>query len=356
VALERLRILLAVVVVVLGGLAPATASAGAGATSVNTPAGPVSIDRDIPYAGDTTSGRTLDVYRLAAPAEPARPAIVMVHGGGWVGGGADDMARQATLAARQGWVVFNINYRGTGTLGKSGQAWPAELDDVETAMAWVHDHAARYGAEPSRLAVLGASAGGNLVALATVDPPEWVAAVALWSAPTRLADLVPDGDGTLPACGDDRRCREFWTYPWVTEFLGCDPSSCEQTYRAASPVDQVGGRTPPTFIANSTDEIVPLAQAEDLAAAMQRADVDHHLRIVEGGDHAYEYTSEVWNEMMPFLARSLGVPVPEAIDFRAGRQLATPVLITIAIAVILLVALVAATVARRHRLSPGRTA
>jgi acetyl esterase/lipase len=341
----------AVVSAAMLGLVAAPAAAG-GPGSVPTPSGVVTVDRNLPYAGDGADGRTLDVYRLEQPTDAPRPAIVMVHGGGWLGGGADDMARQATLAARQGWVVFNINYRGTSTLGKEGQAWPTELRDVQDAMTWAHGNAGDHGADPDRMAMLGASAGGNLTALATAEGPEWVKAVALWSAPTELVPLVAGPDGTVPACDGNDECQEFWSYPWVTEFLGCAPADCAQTYTEASPIDQVGGPTPPTFIVNSTDELVPLEQAQKLASRLAGAGVRHELHVVDGDGHAYAYTATVWNEMMPFLADRVGVPAPEPIDFETGADLTTPVVVIAAVAAILLIAVLVTRVGRRRE-TPG---
>jgi acetyl esterase/lipase len=333
----------------LVGLSAAPARAqGESETTVGTPSGPITIEKAIPYVSGGDIGQTLDVYRPAADVS-GRPGLVMVHGGGWVGGGADDMSRQATLAARQGWIVFNINYRGTSTLGTNGEAWPTEVEDVKSALSWVHDNATNYGADADNLAVLGASAGGNLTAVAAAEGLPGVRAIALWSAPADLAALVPNGDQPPDACGDDKECREFWVFPWVTQYLGCQPDACADTYRAASPVHVVGRSTPPTWLANSTDEIVPLDQARALDTALQRAGVRHELRVVDGDQHAYGYTADVWNEMMPWLADQLGVPHPTPVDFSSSPlDIDAPLLVMLGIAVILLVMLVAVAISRQR--------
>lgn len=346
----RVVVAVAAAAAVVGGLAFGAPAHGQGSTdtTVGTPTGPITIQRAIPYTDGAASGQTLDVYRPAADVQ-GRPALVMVHGGGWLGGGADDMSRQATLAARQGWIVFNINYRGTSTLGTAGQAWPTEVGDVKSALDWVNQNAAAHGADPTRIAVLGASAGANLTAVATAGGAAGVKAVALWSAPTDLAPLVPTGDQPPAACEGDKECVEFWINPWVTQYLGCEPSACPDKYDQASPVHQVGAATPPTYVANSTSEIVPRDQAEQLITALERAGVRHELKIVEGDGHAYAYTADVWNEMMPWLARELGVPAPEPVDFsKSPLDLDTPMLVMIAIAVILLIMLISVAIARQR--------
>jgi acetyl esterase/lipase len=277
------------------------------------PSAAIDIEKHIPYVPGGLTSQSLDVYREEGEAT-ARPAIVMVHGGGFAGGSPDDLSRQARLAAEQGWVTFNIDYRTTSVVGTSGEAWPAELDDVKTALAWIRTHAADYGADPQRVSLLGASAGGTLAALATADPSFRVKALALWSGPTDLATLVPDASGVPPACEGNAQCLEFWRNPWVTNMMGCTPDVCPLRYEQASVLAHTT-HLPPTFIANGTDEVVPLDQARQLEAALLGQSTNTELQVIPGARHAQTYTDSVWNRTMPFLAEGMGVPAPEPVDF-----------------------------------------
>jgi acetyl esterase/lipase len=328
---STLRVVAATTVVVLTIVAAGVAS---GAQS----GGSVAITKQIPYIPDGEPNQTLDVYRQAGT-ETGRPTIVLVHGGGWHGGNPEDLSRQARFAAEQGWVAFNLDYRTTISLGTDGDAWPTELLDVKAALAWVRVHASEYGADASKLAVLGSSAGGTLAALAGADPLMRVTAMALWSAPTELAPLVPDDAGIAPACGENAQCLEFWRLPWVTNFLGCQPEQCPDRYREASPLTRAGDM-PPVFVANATAEIVPLSQAEALATALADADVTSELEVVPGARHATVFTDTVWNDTMPFLANAMGVPEPEPIDFEEspfGFGLASAVIVLAAVGIIVAV-------------------
>jgi acetyl esterase/lipase len=273
----------------------------------------VTVDKHIPYVTGGTPNQTLDIYRQDGPAE-GRPVLVTVHGGGFAGGSPDDLSREARLAAEQGWVTFNLDYRATIQLGTEGQAWPAEVDDVKAGVRWVRDHATEFGADPNQLAMLGGSAGGTLAGLAAADPTLRVRALALWSAPTELATLVPDALGVPPACGSNTQCLEFWRNPWVTNLFGCTPDVCPAEYEDASLVNHAEA-LPATFIANATEEIVPLDQAHRLDSAVRAASTTTELQVVPGALHAQTYTESVWNDTMPFLAKSLGAPAPDAIDF-----------------------------------------
>ncbi|HEY1601098.1 MAG TPA: alpha/beta hydrolase fold domain-containing protein [Pirellulales bacterium] len=140
--------------------------------------------------GASTESLELDLYQptqvTPIPVPAATPAIVLVHGGGFIDGDKTDMAPLAEEYASLGYVVVSINYRmyadlpppGTSpgpadnfieppppfetfpdlTLG--GNAINAAVHDTETAMNWVRDNAATFHIDPSRIGVGGVSAGG----------------------------------------------------------------------------------------------------------------------------------------------------------------------------------------------------
>ncbi|RJK97107.1 alpha/beta hydrolase [Vallicoccus soli] len=97
--------------------------------------------------------------RLYRPREGA-PVLVHVHGGGWVVGDLESHdAVCRSLAARSGCAVLAVDYR----LAPE-HPWPAALEDVEAAVAWLRREGRAHGVDPGRLALTGDSAGGGLVA------------------------------------------------------------------------------------------------------------------------------------------------------------------------------------------------
>jgi acetyl esterase len=93
------------------------------------------------------------------------PCIVIIHGGGWSSNNEDIMrglARELTRGNR--YVVFSVDYRWINKLdGESQPTYMHKLiEDVFGAIAHIQEHAARYGADASRIAVTGDSAGGHL--------------------------------------------------------------------------------------------------------------------------------------------------------------------------------------------------
>lgn len=123
-----------------------------------TPPGPEVAkveDRTIPGpAGE------LAVRIYSPEGDGPHPVTMWFHGGGWVIGSIeqhDGLCRD--LAKRSGSIVVSVDYR----LAPEAP-FPGPLDDCVAATRWVSEHASEIGADATRLAVAGDSAGGNLAA------------------------------------------------------------------------------------------------------------------------------------------------------------------------------------------------
>lgn len=126
------------------------------------PEGVTVVDRTIPGPAGELPVR---LYRpAAAPADAALPALVYAHGGGWVFGNLDSHdVLCAQLALEAGIAVFHVDYR----LAPEAR-FPGAFDDVVAALKWVAAHGASLGIDPTRLAIGGDSAGGNLAAAVSI--------------------------------------------------------------------------------------------------------------------------------------------------------------------------------------------
>jgi acetyl esterase len=100
------------------------------------------------------------VYEPAKRAAEPTPAVLFLHGGGFVMGSVDDEHVAAgVLSVALGIVVVSVDYR----LAPE-HPYPAALEDSYQAMRWVHDEAGKLRIDPARVAVVGHSAGGGLAA------------------------------------------------------------------------------------------------------------------------------------------------------------------------------------------------
>ncbi len=120
------------------------------------------VDRTIPGPAGELPVR---LYRPASAAADAKlPALVYAHGGGWVFGNLDSHdVLCAQLAIEAGIAVFHVDYR----LAPEAR-FPGAFDDVVAALKWVAANGASVGIDPTRLAIGGDSAGGNLAAATAI--------------------------------------------------------------------------------------------------------------------------------------------------------------------------------------------
>jgi acetyl esterase len=122
--------------------------------------GPAALSATTHQLGPGAGLRVYDPASLSGSRPGPRPAVLYVHGGGWVMGsvdGVDPYCRR--LAAALDAVVVSVDYR----LGPE-HPYPAALDDCVAALAWVRTMREALGIDLHRLAVMGDSAGGNLAA------------------------------------------------------------------------------------------------------------------------------------------------------------------------------------------------
>ncbi|MEA2828587.1 MAG: hypothetical protein QOG43_3026 [Actinomycetota bacterium] len=305
-------------------LAAALLTLGAGAgggqsttTSTKPPPdiGPVpfTVSHDVKYGRAGDQDLLLDTY-VPDDTNAERVSVFLIHGGAWRTGDKRDVVDVATRMAQRGWVVFAVDYR----LGEP-EAFPAEIDDVQTAVKWARLNAYDYRLDPGLMGALGFSAGGHLAAmLATLGdgPPDRGARVlvaASWSGPMDLTALA--GGEMAPLSG---------------LLLPCPPAACPDRWDAASPITHVDPTDAPLLLANSTDELVPVDQARSMADRLETAGVAHQLIVVPGHRHGDDLVGDVWPQTVAFLSHYLTRPE----DLRDPNPYGTWVLIVAIVVVV----------------------
>lgn len=250
----------------------------------------VRLQRNVPFASVAGKHLKLDVTIPSAPVPGGgdrRPALVQVHGGGWVIG--DKREQGLPLLghmAAQGWVGFNVNYRLS-----PGATFPDHLVDLKRGIAWIREHADEYGIDPSFICVTGGSAGGHLTALLGLTANEPRYQPGFEGADTSFAAAVPfygiydftDGG----AFGSDRQIFTRFLEPLVMKaFLDEEP----EKFRAASPVHLVHRDAPPFLIVHGDhDTLAPVQDARTFAERLRAVSSQPVLYAeMKGAQHAFE--------------------------------------------------------------------
>src|SRR5205823_7742189 len=128
--------------------------AATGASAAQT--GTVDVRTDVQYGVADGKPLLLDAYVPQAAGGERRPAVLLIHGGGFRVGDKRSFEPEARKLAAKGWVAFSVNYRLDEPV-----VFPAEVDDAQTAVRWVRAHAGEYQVDPKRIGALGESAGGH---------------------------------------------------------------------------------------------------------------------------------------------------------------------------------------------------
>lgn len=280
--------------------------------------GPAQPARSVVYGTAADGTRlVLDVWRSGRPGDgPLRPAIVQVHGGGWVRGNRSMTPDWNRWLNGLGYEVFDVEYR-----MPPNARWQDEVGDVKCALGWVAAHAADYHVDPARISIMGSSAGGNLAALAAYSagdarlPPSCAARPVAVRSVVNLfgpADLARLHDA--PATPPHIRAA-------LRAYAGGTPAAQPQRYRLLSPLSHVGARTPPTItLIGLSDRVIASEQAGLLDDALARHGVPHETCLLRATDHAFAHhwggfaTQIARARIAAFLERHAGAAAPAAGD------------------------------------------
>jgi acetyl esterase len=209
-----------------------------------------------------------------------QPALVYLFGGGWALGSldtADGVCR--ALANRTGALVLAVGYR----LAPEAP-FPAAVEDCYAATVWLAAHAGEVGVDPTRIAVAGDSAGGNLAAAVTLLARErggvdLVGQVLVYPNTEHRADTESMREATDPALFNRTSVAWYWSHYLSTESDGRDP--------LASPLlaDSLAGLPPALVI---TAEYDPLRDEGERYAGRLAADgVPVEISRYDGMAHGF---------------------------------------------------------------------
>lgn len=260
---------------------------------------------DLPYTASDNSRQRLDLLLPRTdPGAASRPLVVFVHGGGWRNGDKNSgRARVARFVTSGKYVGATIGYRLS-----SEATWPAQVHDCKAAIRWLRANADKYGIDNERIAVMGTSAGGHLVAMLGVsqrvrglegtigphlDQSSQVACVVDQYGPTELLTM------------DDYPGRMTHNDAGSPESLlvGGPIQQNKATSRNASPLTHVSRDDVPILIVHGTDDpLVPFNQSERFLKALVKAGVQANMIQMTDGGHGGFNSRELEARIDTFLA------------------------------------------------------
>ena len=186
----------------------------------------IKVTENVAYRTDVGPSTVLDLAQPLFGPQSGRPAILIIHGGGWSAGSKNDAVYRALMIdyAMKGYVVCNMNYRLV-----QEAPMPACIEDVREAIRWMKANAATLGIDSARIGTYGHSAGGHLSLMAGLTggvacaaggaPPTEIGRPGEWADHTEWWPIGYIGKSPVPFLvlqgGEDPVVRPVLTEDWV---------------------------------------------------------------------------------------------------------------------------------------------
>ncbi len=260
------------------------------------------LNRNLPSVGAfheaieiRAAPRRISVDVIVPAGEGPFPVLVYFHGGAWVAGNPASHRKLTYRFAEGGCMIVSADYR----LAPENP-FPAAFDDCVSTIEWAVDHAYEFGGDPSRLAVGGDSAGGNLAAAVAIDlarrgrGPRLAAAVLIYG----VFDFAEVGGPMF-----SRAMHEA--------YLGGDASPELLRDPRVSPIHGARWLPPSLIIVGGQDPLINDARA--LEVRLLEAGVRHEMVVAPGMPHGFlqmEFFGDARRSVeriQAFLARELAV-------------------------------------------------
>jgi acetyl esterase/lipase len=261
----------------------------------------IEITNDIVYGKVGGEELKLD---LASPKglDRAVPAIVVIHGGGWMQGRRQDMTPFMKAAASRGFVSTTISYRFAPK-----HRFPAQIEDVKCSVRYLRANAERLKIDPKRIGAIGVSAGAHLsMMLGTLDSSDGL-----------------EGDGGNPEqsskvqavvsyVGPVNLARASYTDTQtqiLDAFLGGKPLQKQDDCRRASPITYVNkGDAAMLLFFGTKDPLIQSDQAMQMSEALTAAGVPARVELIIGAGHGWggAEAERTLDASMNFFAQHLG--------------------------------------------------
>lgn len=225
---------------------------------------------------------------------------MFIHGGAWRSGKKEDAVPYAIPFAEKGYATASVQYR------LVPDTWPKAIQDVNSGIYWLREHADEYGFDGSRMALMGGSAGGHLAllagyaqdpALGSPDHPEHVSdridvIVNLYGV-TDLTTAVAQAEGRVHA------------------FMGEQYPKAVDQYALASPILHLDNDDPITITMHGTiDELVPIAQADRLHEKLDDLGITNYYDRIEGWPHSMDMAQPIYDRCFYLVDKFLAKHLP----------------------------------------------
>ena len=226
-------------------------------------------------------GRSLKADIFLPPLEEkSRPAVLFIHGGGWIEGDRSQLRGYGILLARLGFVCMCNSYRLSNE-----SIWPAQIQDVNCAIRYLRTNATDLGLDPNRIGVSGNSAGGHL---------------SLMAAASNYDQIFEGEGGSNEVSSEIKAVCAIYPPTTIRQLEMLNPlenaflllmgkEAKKEDYDKASPLNYVTEDYPPCMLIHgSTDSVVRLKDSTKFYEKLIEFDRPASLHVFSEEEHAFD--------------------------------------------------------------------
>ncbi len=228
------------------------------------------------YARSCGEVLSLELYRPMSALTPS-PLVIVVHGGSWQSGSRLELDPLSRYLAARGYAVASVDY---GLAPRS--TFPGPVEDLRDALTFLRKHSTEFGLDPTRVVLLGRSAGAQIALAAAHDlePLPGLKGEIIFYGPNDmfLAWRVPGPKRMI----DSRKL--------LRQYLGGSPAEQPERYAQASALLSAGKKSPSTLmIHGGRDEMVWPLHEYRLSEKLKAAGVPHYFLNLPWATHGCDY-------------------------------------------------------------------
>ncbi len=232
--------------------------------------GEISSKRNLAYG--PAERQVLDLF--SPESDRPAPVVLWIHGGAWKFGDKSHLQSKPAWLTGEGWGLVAMNYRFVPTV-----TWREQAADVAAAIAWLQTHGAEEGLDPTRIVLMGHSAGAHLAALVANDLQYLTNAKA---DPGAICGVV-----LVDGAGYDVPRQSKFARGWLGNVYEDVFSNSPAEQQAASPLTHVKprGQWPEFLILHCADRIASREQAILLSTALLKSGAKATVYSAQGKTH-----------------------------------------------------------------------
>lgn len=234
----------------------------------------IKVKKDLKYKIRNGKSLLADIY-FPENSSQKDPAIILVHGGGWISGSKENEKFLAQELASKGYIAMAINY----SLSDFAK-YPAAVEDIEDALKFLKKYHKKFGLNKKKIAIGGNSAGAQLATLVGVK---------------NKVQAIVNIDGIVSFTHPESEEGTYAAY-----WFGATKSQNFKLWKDASPLEYVGNHTPPTLFINSSQPRFH-AGRDDMIKKLKQYNIPTESHEIKESPHSFWLVQPWFGETLEYI-------------------------------------------------------